>query len=262
MRSVRAAALALLSLAGFWPLPPQPLGSAVPADGGADNVLTDREQADGWLSLFGGTAADQWLIGGEPIPAANVRDGTINPRNVGAGRKLYVMYTRRRFADFVLTCDFKVSRECNSGIFLRESDPADPVQTGIEVQLSDSAGKRALGKHDSGGIYDALAPSADAMKPAGEWNHIEITARGPKVEVVLNGRRVIDADLTRWDTPGRNPDGSKNKFTRALRDFPREGHIGLQDHLSDVWFKNLKVRPLAPGRPDAPATRPATGPHS
>jgi hypothetical protein len=161
------------------------------------------------------------------------------------------MYTKRKFADFVLACDFKVSPQCNSGIFVREGDPADPVQTGLEIQLFDSAGKKKLGKHDSGAIYDALAPSKNAMKAAGEWNHIEITATGAKVRVVLNGEQVVDADLSQWTAPEKNPDGTKNKFKAALRDFPREGHIGLQDHLSDVWFKNLKIKLLGP------PTRPA-----
>src|SRR5690348_1024393 len=78
----------------------------------ADNELTDKERADGWVLLFDGKSADQWLIGGEPIPAANVKDGAINARNVGGGRKLYVMYTRPTFADFVLACDFKLSPQC------------------------------------------------------------------------------------------------------------------------------------------------------
>ena len=52
-----------------------------------------------------------------------------------------------------------------------------------------------------------------------------------------------------------NPDGSANKYKRPLKDFPRTGHIGLQDHHYDVWFKNIRVKPLAgeKGRTDAGA---------
>src|SRR5205814_2189773 len=82
--------------------------------------------------------------------AANVQDGRINPHKVGGGRKLYVMYTKRTYADFTLACDFKVSPGCNSGIFLRAGDPADPVQTGLEIQVFDSGGKTAPDKYDCG----------------------------------------------------------------------------------------------------------------
>jgi hypothetical protein len=199
---------------------------------------------DGWTSLFDGKTPSAWLIGGEPVPQANVQDGAINPHKVGGGRKLYVMYTKEKFADFVLSCDFKVSKECNSGIFLRMADPADPVQTGLEIQVFDSHGKEKPGKHDCGALYDALAPSKNAMKPAGEWNEMEITARGSNIQVVLNGERVIQTDLARWTEAGKNLDGSTNKYKKALKDFPREGHIGLQDHNHDVWYRNIRIKPL------------------
>ena len=213
--------------------------------GAADNELTDREKRDGWSLLFDGKSMSGWRIGEDPIPPANVKDGTFNPRNVGGGRKRYVAhYAARQFGDFVLALDFKITPGCNSGVFFRVADPNDPVQSGFEVQIFDSAGKVKVGKHDCGAIYDAREPAKNAAKPPGEWQHVEVTARGNRVEVVLNGERVIDADLDGWKAAGENPDGTKNKFRRPLKDMPRRGFIGLQDHLADCWFKNVKVRPL------------------
>ena len=204
----------------------------------------DKGDGQPWVSLFDGKTPAGWLIGGGPVPQANVQDGSVNPHKVGGGRKLHVMYTKEKFADFVLTCDFKVSKGCNSGIFFRMADPGDPVQTGFEIQVFDSHGREKPGKHDCGALYDALAPTKNAMKPAGEWNQIEITANGGTVRVVLNGERVIDTDLDRWTEAGKNLDGSKNKYKRALKDFPREGHIGLQDHNHDVWYRDIKINRL------------------
>ena len=82
------------------------------------------------------------------------------------------------------------------------------------------------------------------MKPAGEWNHVEITADKSKVKVVLNGQQVVDADLDRWTEPHKNPDGTPNKFDKPLKDFARTGYVGLQDHGHDAWYKNLKIKPL------------------
>ena len=74
-------------------------------------------------------------------------------------------------------CDFKISPGCNSGIFFRVGDLKDPVQSGFEIQIYDTANKKTKpGKNDGGALYDAVAPSVNAMKPAGEWDHIEITA--------------------------------------------------------------------------------------
>jgi hypothetical protein len=62
------------------------------------------------------------------------------------------------------------------------------------------------------------------------------------VQVHLNGRLVTDMDLERWTEAGRNPDGTTNKFGRALREFPRRGYVGLQDHHKMVQFRNIRIR--------------------
>lgn len=205
-----------------------------------DNELSAREKRDGWVLLFDGTSPDGWVNGGKPLAAANVRDGAIDAHKAG----VYLTHHREQFSDFVLSCDFKLIKGGNSGIFLRVGDQEDPVQTGLEIQLFDSAGREKPGKHDCGALYDAAAPAVNAAKPAGEWNHVEITARRNIVRVVLNGRPVLDADLDQWTEAGKNPDGTDNKFKKALKDMPRKGYIGLQDHRSPVLFKNIKLKRL------------------
>ena len=217
------------------------LALALTPAGEVDNQLTPREKADGWALLFDGKTAGGWMSGEKPLPAKTIQGGTINPRGAGA----YVSHYKDPFGDFVLSCDFKISPGCNSGIFFRVGDLKDPVQSGFEIQIYDTANKKTKpGKNDGGALYDAVAPSVNAMKPAGEWDHIEITADKSLVKVVLNGQQVIDADLDRWTTPHKNPDGSQNKYNKPLKDFPRSGYIGLQDHGHDVWFKNIKVKPI------------------
>jgi len=208
---------------------------------GADNALTEQEKKDGWVLLWDGKASEGWTDGaGAPLKESCFQDGSLNPQGVAG----HMAYTKARYGNFVLACDFKVSKGCNSGIFFRVGNPKDPVQTGFEIQVFDSAGKEKLGKHDAGALYDAVAPAKNAMKPAGEWNRAELTADKSRVKIVLNGETIVEADLDQWAEPGKNPDGSKNKYKAALKDFPREGHLGLQDHGHAVWYKNLKVKPL------------------
>jgi hypothetical protein len=110
----------------------------------------------------------------------------------------------------------------------------------------DSYGK-APSRFECGSLYEFLAPTKQTVKPAGEWNHCEVIAKGAKVQVILNGEKVIDADMDQWTEAGKNPDGSKNKFTKwALKDVPREGYIGVSFHDKgkSCWYKNLKVREL------------------
>jgi hypothetical protein len=94
-----------------------------------------------------------------------------------------------------------------------------------------------------GSVYDLVAPTKENAKK-GDWNRLKITAVGSKLTVETNGERVAEMDLDRWTQRNKNPDGSLNKFKTALKDFKREGHIGLQDHGATVMYRNIKIREL------------------
>ena len=189
------------------------------------------------ISLFNGRDLSNWTP--KKDGAWEVRDGLLQPSAKPGG----YIWANGSYENFELELDFKMSKRCNSGVFFR-TDPSNPVQGGFEIQILDSHGKAKVGKHDCGALYDALPPSSNPTKPAGEWNHMKLTLNGASVKVVLNGKQVVDADLDKWTTPRKNPDGSRNKFRTALKDLPRTGSIGLQYHGHPVWFKNLKLKKL------------------
>lgn len=195
------------------------------------------EGADGWQALFDGSNLDAWTFkpGGWHIDD----EGALAWKK-GAG----YIWTKERFGDFVLDLEFKVSKGCNSGIFFRTASLRKIVQTGIEIQVLDSFGRKTVGRHDCGAIYDCLAPSTNAVKKAGEWNRLVLTCKANQITIVLNGEAIIDMDIDQWTEPRKNPDGSKNKFRTAYKDMPREGHIGLQDHGKPVWFRKVRIKPL------------------
>jgi hypothetical protein len=86
-------------------------------------------------------------------------------------------------------------------------------------------------------------PDLDVRKPAGEWNHLRLTALGSRIQVELNGAQVVDIDLDNYTEAGRNPQRTLNKYPVAGRDLPRRGYIALQDHGKPVWFRNIKITP-------------------
>jgi hypothetical protein len=188
-------------------------------------MLFDGKDLSAWQSAGGGAPSDGWVV----------EDGAM----VRKARAGYI-WSKERFGDFVLDLEFKTAG--NSGIFIRTDNPKNPVQTGMEVQVNRPAG--APGKHSTGALYDLVAPTKVADKPVGQWNQVSITAKGSHISVVLNGEKLVEADLDQWTEPNKNPDGSRNKFNTALKDFKREGHIGLQDHGADVSYRNIRVKCL------------------
>ncbi len=212
------------------------------APAAADNALTEKEKADGWLLLFDGKTLDGWMTSGGKPSRVPVEDGCINPHRCGG----YMMVHKERWENFVLALDFKISRGCNSGVFIRTSSltprPGKDVGfNGIEVAIDDTAG---AGYHDTGALYDLVKPARAMRKPTGEWNHLVVTCDRNLIEVELNGERVTRMDLDQWTRPNLRPDGSRHKFDVAYKDHPRKGYIGLQDHGSPCWFKNIKIKPL------------------
>lgn len=188
--------------------------------------------------LFTGENLDHWQLDQEA--GWVIEDGLLRPNPI---RKGNYIWTRKDYTDFALKLEFKMSEECNSGVFFR-TDPTNPVQAGFEIQIFDSAGKTEIDKHDCGAFYDAVPPKVNAAKPAGEWNAMTVRCQGTKLKVVLNGKTVIEEDIALWKEAGKNPDGTANKFKTALADLPHTGKIGFQYHGHPVWFRNVSIREL------------------
>lgn len=205
----------------------------------ADNELTSEEKAAGWKLLFNGQDNTGWECNnGKPV-ATPVEDGSLVPYKSGG----YLIVYKQPFGDFKLQCDVKMHDEkTNSGIFLRVGDLKNPVFTGLEIQV----GAGGTGMHDFGAIYDLVGAKKNVAKGPGEWNHVEITCQGPTVAVSVNGEETAKMNADEFKEPGLRPDGSKHKFKVAIKDLPRSGYFGFQDHGHPVWFKNVKLLELKP----------------
>lgn len=220
----------------------QPISDSASKKQAADDTLSLAEKAAGWILLFDGKDLDGWKTSSSKPSKVAVEDGCINPHGCGG----YMMIHEKTWANFILAMDFKISKGCNSGVFVRthplEPRPGKDVGfNGIEIAIDDT---QTAGYADTGAIYDLVKPTKNVMKPAGEWNHMVITCNGPKISVELNDAVVTQMNLDEWTEPNRRPDGSAHKFDVAYKSHPRFGYIGLQDHGSACWYKNIKLKSL------------------
>src|SRR5690606_39889530 len=173
---------------------------------------------------------------GEPIALFNNRDRTgwrgRDGRNADCWRVVggvlearppcVDLVTDRHFGDFRLRAEFRFPAGSNSGIYLRGR---------YEVQIQDDYGL-ALDALRMGGLYGFLTPAVDAMRPAGEWQSLEITLIGRRVTVVLNGTTVIDDAEIPGITGGAldSDEGST-------------GPIMLQGDHGAIYFRQLILTP-------------------
>lgn len=201
------------------------------------NISPDSGHPDisNWRDLFESDLSNAIFEPGGWV----IEEGSLTAKDHGT------IWTKESYGNFVLDLEFKVAKDANSGVFLRAGDISD-VLSALEIQIHETSDSGKYGM--VGALYDAKAPSKQMEKPAGEWNRYTITCDGSKLKLVFNGEMVHDLDLNDWNEARKNPDGTENKFAKALKDFPRSGPIGFQGiHGKEgqpVWFRNIKIKPL------------------
>jgi len=224
----------------------------------AINTLTEAEKSAGWKLLFDGDKPDNWRgYQKDHFPAAwIVEDGALKIQGSGRGEAGAedggdIIYDKK-FSDFHLKLEWKVSKGGNAGIFYRgqELDKFDFIwKTAPEMQVLDNvnhpdAKKGKNGNRKAGSLYDLIPADPQNAKPYGEWNQAEVIAKGKDIYHVQNGDTVVQYTIgsermqeliadSKW--PGINPNWG---------DIAMEGYIGLQDHGNDVWFRNIKIKEL------------------
>src|SRR6266404_5140042 len=217
------------------------------AFGATTNQLSTQEKAAGWKLLFGGKTTNGWRSFKKqsfPIKGWVVEDGWLHCLAKGGGD----IISDAEFDNFELEWEWKQAPEGNSGLkyFIIETRPS---AIGHEYQMIDDErepdAKLADGKRVTAAFYDVLAPTTKPpTKPPGEINQSRIVVKGNHVEHWLNGVKVLEYECGSEEVKAAVA-RSKFKNTAGFGDKVR-GHILLQDHNSEVWFRNLKIREPAP----------------
>lgn len=118
------------------------------------------------------------------------------------------------FKNFVLSLEFKTSRDANSGVYVRSPKEAG----GYEVQIW----RQQQAGYNTGSIVGTAKTARDYAFKADEWNQMQITADGDHLVIVLNGETTLDTHDAK---------------------FP-DGHIRFQYQQFPIAFRNIKLRPL------------------
>ena len=195
----------------------------------------------GFTPLFNGKDLTGWVYGrrGEKENKTGkgyqVENGVLFSTPEDGGN----LYTEKEYADFVLQFDFRLTENANNGIGIRTPLSGDAAYAGIEIQVLDDSGTKYQTLRPAqyhGSVYDVFPAKRGHQKPVGEWNSEEITARGRRITVVLNGTTIVDANL----------DDVKNEA--VLQKHPglanTKGHIGLLGHGTRVEFRNIRIKEL------------------
>ena len=149
------------------------------------------------------------------------------------------------YKNFELELEWKVPKGGNSGIFYFATEEGNYIwQSAPEMQVVDDE-KHTDGKNtltSAGALYALIAPSANVVKPVGEFNQVRIKVKNNHVEHWLNGTKIVeyvyDSDMM-WDLVAKSKFNKMPLFAKAS-----EGHIGLQGDHGLIWYKNIRIRRL------------------
>lgn len=136
------------------------------------------------------------------------------------------LMSEKEYSDFILEFEFKLGERGNSGCALRVPMRGDPAFDGIELQMADFRyNPQAKDSELTGGLYRAVAPKKQVYKPT-EWNKYQITLKGARMKVILNGELIQDLNLEQHTEEVKRHDG---KLAPPIKDRPRKGHLGFQE---------------------------------
>lgn len=197
-------------------------------------VQSGDKSESGFVPLFNGKDLKNWKQYAGKMDVWVIEKDMLVCAKSGGGW----LGTERDYADFELRLEYRLTPGGNSGVYIRAPESGHISRVGMEIQILDDDHTNYRDVKDwqlTGAVYHVVGPKEKATKPAGEWNQMTIVAKGRNVEVSVNGKKVVEANLDKYL---ENPAIAK-EHTGLKRD---TGKIGLQSHTDRVEFRNLRIR--------------------
>jgi len=187
---------------------------------------------EGFRWVFNGENMDGWLQNGDPPrPLKNykIQEGALIP---GGG----TVFVNEIYSDFIARLEIKLPRRGNNGLAIRYPGNGDTAYVGMcELQILDNPSYMRDNLKDCqfhGSAYCMVPALRGYLRPAGQWNFQEVTVRGSRIKVELNGAVILDTDLGKVKAEGHP---GKDRTS---------GYFGFAGHGSDVMFRNIRIKRL------------------
>lgn len=219
------------------------------------NTISPNEAKEGWNLLWDGKTTDGWRgakLSTFPAKGWKIENGLLKVIKSDGAESANGgdIVTTRKYKNFILKVDFKITEGANSGIkyFVNpDLNKGEGSAIGCEFQILDDAkhpdAKLGVkGNRKLGSVYDLIPAPENKPFNKKTFNTATIIVKGNHVEHWLNGVKLIEYT--------RNSDMWNALVAYSkYRDWPnfgnaKEGNILLQDHGDEVWFKNVKIKEL------------------
>jgi hypothetical protein len=217
---------------------------AAAAESAAPNELSREERAAGWTLLFDGVSFRGWhglgMEHDEPPTTWTIEDGCL--KCLGGYKGAVDLATNEQYENFEFAFEWRFPKtKGNSGVKYRvQEQKGKGYAFGCEYQImNDPDGSD---RHASGSLYDLFAPEGKKLVPQGEFNQSRIVVRSDQLEHWLNGVRVVTAE---FGSDAMQAALAKSYFKKSDWGKKPRGHLALQNHHSQVLFRNLKIRVLS-----------------
>jgi hypothetical protein len=197
------------------------------------NEFLAKADSKGFVSIFNGKDFDGWQ---GAIDDHEVKDGAIVVKKGKGGN----LFTKESYSDFVVRLEYRLPKGGNNGLAIRYPGKGLPSQEAMcEIQILDDEDAK-YAKLDprqfNGSAYGMIAPQRGYLRPVGEWNFMEVTAKGHTLKIELNGSKILEGDLSKvTDFKDGKP------HPGMLR---TDGFFGFAGHNDPVEFKNVMVKKL------------------
>ena len=197
------------------------------------NAWLRERSGDGFEPIFNGTDFAGWA---GPLDNYEIVDGAIRCKSGKGG----TIHTEKEYGDFKVRFEFRLPPGGNNGLAIRYPGSGDTAYVGMcELQVLDSEHPKYATldpRQYHGSAYGMAAAERGYLRPTGEWNYQEVTVRGSRITVELNGSVILDTDLAEVkDFMGGKPHPGMTRTT---------GHFGFAGHSDPVEFRNIAIKPL------------------